>query len=90
MVKARRNRPYKPKTLGSMRSWQYSLVVSWIASSSSVNRLAEARGSSQLKVEAYLRPIGGVNLWQDAASSLEWHVKVRFSMMTRLRGISNG
>lgn len=37
-----------PRTRGSIRSWQYDRAVSWIANSSSVNREAESRGSSQL------------------------------------------
>ena len=43
-----------------MRSWQYLCAVSCIASSSSVNKLAKSRGSSQLNFDgvwAYLRAI---------------------------------
>ena len=48
-----------PSTLGSMRSWQYDLAVSCMANSSSVNKVDDARGSSQLNgtgAWTYLRP----------------------------------
>lgn len=44
------NRVRIPSTLGSIRSWQYDLAVSCMASSSWVNREAASSGSCQFRV----------------------------------------